>query len=184
MFLNKEEFPIRSNFNSEPRINRRIRAHKLKVVADDGGFLGILSFDEAMKMAEEKELDLVEVSPNADPPVAKIMDFGKYKYEKKKHQRKNAAVNRSCLKELKVRVNIDEHDIVYKKKKMVEMLQAGHKVKVTVCYHGREIRHRELGDAVMAKMLDGVDKYGKAENPPRLEGQNLSVILTSTGLSQ
>ena len=141
----------------------------------------MLSLDEALKLAEEKELDLVEVSPNAEPPVAKIMDFGKYKYEVKKQQRKNASANKSCLKELKVRINIEEHDITYKKKKLAEMLKDGHKVKVTVCYHGREIRHKDLGDAVMKKMLDGIDAYGKMESPPRLEGQNLSVILTSNG---
>ena len=162
----------------EPRINGKIRASNLRVVTEDGGFLGILSISEALRLAEEKGLDLVEVSANADPPVAKVMDYGKYMYAQKKHQKK--LVNKTSLKEIQMCVNIQDHDISYKRKRLIEFLQAGHKVKIAVKFRGREISHKELGDSVINRMLEGVEAYGKLEYQPKLEGMVLSTIVVSS----
>lgn len=164
-------------YYQEARVNRKIRAQKLKVVTDSGEFLGILSISDALREAENRGLDLVEISPNSEPPVAKIMDHGKYCYEQKKHLKKN--VNKSSLKEIKMRVNIQDHDITYKRKKLIEFLQDGHKVKVTVCFFGREISHKELGHSVINRMLSGIEAVGKLEFPPKLEGQNLSTVVVA-----
>lgn len=106
------------------------------------------------------------------------MDYGKYVYMQKKNQRKNSS-HKNSLKEIKVRVNIADHDISYKRKRIVEFLTAGHKVKITVCFHGRELSHKELGDVVLRKMLDGIEAHGKIESPAKMEGSNLSAIVVS-----
>lgn len=164
--------------NVEPRINGRIRARELKVVNEEGGFLGIVSTAEAFQLAREQGLDLVEISANSSPPVAKIMDYGKYKYMQKKNQKKNCQ-NKPSIKDIKMRVNIDDHDLVFKKKKLIELLGDGHTVRVTILFHGRELSHKELGENVIYKVLEGTESYGKITNPPKFEGQNLTATIVA-----
>lgn len=169
---------------SEPRVNNSIRVPNVKVVTDSGEFLGVMNTKDALALAEQRGLDLVEISPNSDPPVAKVMDFGKYLYEQKRNQREQKkkqreSKNRSSLKEIKVRVNIDDHDISYKNKRIIEFIKEGHRVKVSVLFFGRELTHKELGNDVLAKLLVGVETVGKVDSPAKMEGNNLSTILVS-----
>lgn len=148
-------------------------------MTDAGEFLGIMPTKDALDLARQKGLDLVEVSANADPPVAKIMDFGKYKYLQKKNSKKNNS-NKGSLKEIQMGVNIEDHDIGYKRKRMLEFLKDGHRVKVTVAYHGREMSHKEIGEAVLQRMLEGIDTFGKIESGPKMEGKHLSAIIVAS----
>ncbi|MBI4862386.1 MAG: translation initiation factor IF-3 [Candidatus Riflebacteria bacterium] len=160
------------------RVNRWIRSPKLRVVADDGAPLGILTLEEALKSAEEKGLDLVEVSPKSVPPVAKIMDYGKFKYTMEKRNREARKKQKAfTLKEVKMRPKIGDHDFNFKKNHALEFLRSGHKVKLTCSFFGREMSHQELGRVLIDKMIADLVDIGKVEMPPKMEGRNLSVIL-------
>jgi translation initiation factor IF-3 len=159
-------------------VNRWIRTPKLRVVADDGAPLGILTLEEALKAAEEKGLDLVEVAPKEVPPVAKIMDYGKFKYTMEKRNRDARKKQKAyTLKEVKMRPKIGEHDFDTKKNHAVDFLKGGHKVKVTCSFFGREMSHQELGRALIEKMIKDIGDLGKVEMPSKMEGRNLSVII-------
>ncbi|MCB1306727.1 MAG: translation initiation factor IF-3 [Leptospiraceae bacterium] len=176
-----------SNFNRdrdrerfrEPRINHRINAPKLRVVIDGEG-QQVMERDAALRLAQEQGLDLVEVSPDQDPPVCKIIDYGKYKYEqqkKKKDQIKNQHIIH--IKEIKLRPKIAEHDYELKKRNALSFLEKGDKVKVTLRFRGREITHPELGMQLLQKMAADVGEIGAVETPPKMEGRQIVMVLAS-----
>ena len=162
----------------ETNINRAIRARELRVVDDEGGQLGILSLEDALRAAEERGLDLVEVSPNAVPPVCRIMDYGKYKYQASKRaaeaKKKAAKVE---LKEVKMRPKTEEHDFGFKVKNARRFLEEGNKVKVTIMFRGREVTHPEFGHNLLAKVAEDVKDIGVVEATPRLAGRFMSMVL-------
>jgi translation initiation factor IF-3 len=161
------------------RVNQRIRAAKVRVIALDGEQLGILDVAEALRRAQEHGLDLVEVAPNSDPPVCKIMDYGRFRYEesKKEHEskKKQATV---VLKEVKLRPKTEEHDLEYKVKRLKRFIGENCKVKVTVMFRGREITHPDQGRKLLDKVLALVADEAQVEQPPKFEGRSMTMILT------
>jgi translation initiation factor IF-3 len=160
------------------RVNQRIRAAKVRVISPDGEQLGILDVPEALAKAEEFGLDLVEVAPNVDPPVCKIMDYGKFRYEesKKEHERrkKQATV---VLKEIKLRPKTEEHDLDYKVKRLKRFIADDCKVKVTIMFRGREITHPEQARLLIDRVLEMVGDETQVEQPAKFEGRNMTLIL-------
>jgi len=155
-----------------------IKVKDVRVIAADGEQLGILDTREAIKKAEELGLDLVEVAPTAKPPVCRIMDFGKYKYElaKKAHDsKKHQSV--ILVKEIKLRPRTDEHDINFKKNNIKRFLEDGNKVKVTVMFRGREMAHTSHGRAVLDRIVGELQNEAAVESPPRMEGRNMTMLL-------
>ena len=149
----------------ELRINRQIRAHQVLVIDENGVQRGTMSVPEACRLAEESGLDLVEVSPNANPPVCKILDFGRYRYEMEKKSReakKNQTVVK--IKEIRMQPKIEKHDLETKSKAIAEFLQQGNKVKVSIRFRGRELAHPELGKVVLDKILDALTELGVQYN--------------------
>lgn len=149
----------------QTRINEQIRVSPVRVIADDGRQLGIVATSEAIGMAREVGLDLVEVAPNERPPVCRIMDFGKYKYEKKKKQAHNA--HHTKTKEIRLRPKTGQHDIEFKVKQAKGFLQHRDKVQVTVVFRGRELAHVEEGRKVMEGVIQELMEFGKLEAPPQ-----------------
>ncbi len=169
-----------SNSAKQPRIrvNRQIRISPVRVIAEDGAQLGVLSVDEAIAAAQERGLDLVEVAPLARPPVVKIMDYGKFKFEQAKATR--AAKKKQHiihLKEVKYRPGIDEHDFDFKTRHAREFLKEGNKVKVTMMYRGRQMAHLDLGRLVLDRVAEALKDVGKIEMEPRLEGRNMFMVI-------
>ena len=160
-----------------PRINGAIVARQIRLVDADGEMRGVMTVREAMTLAEEVGLDLVEISPNAEPPVCKILDHGKYRYE----QQKKAAEARKKqkvieLKEIKLRPNIDDHDFDIKMKNAKSFLQEGDKVKITMRFRGREMAHQEVAYAVIARVRTELDPLAKVESEPSFEGRQMVMI--------
>jgi translation initiation factor IF-3 len=149
---------------------------EIRVISEEGEQLGIMSPEQAIARAEEVGLDVVEVAPNSKPPVCRIMDYGKYKYEQKKKAGKGKG-HAASLKEVKLRPRTDEHDLDFKLKNARRFLKDGDKVKVTVMYRGREMVHRELGREQLDKVVEMLGPIAIVENPPRMEGRFLSMIL-------
>jgi translation initiation factor IF-3 len=163
-----------------PRVNRRIRIPQVRVVDDEGNQVGILPTSEALAMAEEKGLDLVEVSPKARPPVCKIMDYGKYMYQmnkRAKEARKRQHVTH--VKEIKMRPKIEPHDYEFKMRHAREFLAEGDKVKCTVIFRGRELAHKELGRRLMEKMIEDLSGEAIVESPIRTEGRAMAMVLSA-----
>ncbi|MGH6931692.1 MAG: translation initiation factor IF-3 [Dongiaceae bacterium] len=161
-----------------PRVNAQINVPTVRLVKEDGTMVGITAIREALRMAEEAGLDLVEVSPNAEPPVCKILDFGKFKYEiqkKKNEARKKQKVIE--VKEIKLRPGIDEHDYQVKMRSVARFLTEGDKVKVTMRYRGREMVHSEIGAQVLERVRVEFDNRAKVEQNPRLEGRQMIMVL-------
>jgi translation initiation factor IF-3 len=159
-----------------PRINERIREKEIRVIADDGEQLGTMTPEDAIARAEEVGLDLVEVAPGSRPPVCRIMDYGRYKYEQKKKLGKGKG-HAASLKEVKLRPRTDDHDLNFKLKNIRRFLTDGDKVKVTVMYRGREMVHREIGRKQLDRVNELLGNMSTVENPPRMEGRFLSMIL-------
>jgi len=150
----------------------------VRLVKEDGAMVGVTTTRDALRMAEEVGLDLVEISPNADPPVCKILDFGKWKYQEEK--KKNAARKKQRVievKEIKLRPGIDDHDFEIKMRAVVRFLEEGDKVKVTLRFRGREMVHQELGAKVLDRVKDEMDAKAKVEQFPRLEGRQMVMVL-------
>ena len=162
----------------EARVNFRIRVPEVRVIASDGKQLGVMQTRDALKAAEEEGLDLVEISPTARPPVCKIMDYGKYKYEQEK-KRREAKKHQTVvlLKEVKLRPTTDEHDLQTKLKHVKRFLEDGNKAKLTVKFRGREMAHKDLGEEVLKKMITEIGELAKLDQPPKFEGKMLSAIL-------
>ncbi|MEE9606422.1 MAG: translation initiation factor IF-3 [Myxococcota bacterium] len=159
-----------------PRINEQIRAAEIRVIGSDGAQLGVMTPEVALQQAEEVGLDLVEVAPGSKPPVCRIMDYGRYKYEQKKKAGKGKG-HAATLKEIKMRPRTDDHDLGFKLKNARRFLLDGDKVKVTVMYRGRELVHRELGRRQLDRVTEMLGTLATVENPPRMEGRFLSMIL-------
>ncbi len=163
---------------SEPRVNRRIRVREVRVIADDGAQLGILPTEEAMRRAEEKGLDLVEVQPMARPPVCKIMDYGKFKYQQKRkaaEQKHNQKVIE--VKEVKFRPKTGKHDFDTKVRHLREFLAEGDKAKVTIMFRGREIVHPEIGHDVLKRVAEAIGDVAMIELAPRMEGRSMFMVV-------
>lgn len=160
------------------RVNYRIRVPEVRVIAADGTQLGIMTSQDAIRMAQEQTLDLVEVNPKADPPVCKIMDFGKYKYEEKK--RANEARKKQNvveIKEVKVRPKTDEHDLDTKIRHIKRFLEEGNKAKITVRFRGREITHPEKGREVLDDIVKALEGLINIEGNPALEGKAMTMLI-------
>ena len=161
-----------------PRINDRIRSNEIRLIGADGENVGVVTPARAMQMAEEAGLDLVEISPNAEPPVCKIMDFGKFKYEQQKREaeaRKKQHIIE--IKEIKFRPGTDTHDYDVKMRSVMKFLEEGDKVKVTLRFRGRELAHQELGLALLNRVAADVGDAGKVESMPRLEGKQMVMMI-------
>lgn len=163
---------------TEPRINERIRVPEVRLVGPDGEQVGIVRIDDALRLAQESDLDLVEVAPLARPPVARLMDYGKYKYEsaqKARESRKNQQF--TVIKEQKLRPKIDSHDYETKKGHVARFLNHGNKVKVTIMFRGREQSRPELGSRLLARLAEDVADLGFVEAAPKLDGRNMIMVL-------
>jgi translation initiation factor IF-3 len=169
-------------------VNERIRAREIRVIDEEGALLGIMQPFEAMKLARERGLDVVEISPTADPPVCKITDYGKYQYQqnKKAHEQRKSSRG-SQLKEVKFRPNTAEHDYQVRKNQIIRFLGEGHKVRAMIFHRGREMAHQEVGRAKMNRLLVEIGDQGQIETMPRMEGNVLVALLApkkGTGVSR
>ena len=163
------------------RINDRIRVPKVRLVGPAGQQVGVVPVEQALQLAREHDLDLVEVAPTAQPPVAKIMDYGKFKYEnaqKERESRRNQT--NTVIKEMKLRPKIDQHDYDTKKGHVVRFLKAGDKVKITIMFRGREQSRPELGVNLLNKLAEDVAEFGFVESAPKLDGRNMLMVLGPT----
>jgi translation initiation factor IF-3 len=178
-FRPTEASPLSTNEREKRvRVNRQIRISPLRVIGPGGEQLGVLPVDEALAAAQERGLDLVEVAPLARPPVVKIMDYGKFKFEEAKAAR--AAKKKQHviqLKEVKYRPGIDDHDFDFKTRHAREFLGDGNKVKVTMMYRGRQIAHLDLGKAVLDRVAAALADIGKIEMEAKLEGRNMTMVI-------
>lgn len=166
--------------NHSIRINGQIRANQLRVVDQSGAQLGIMSRREALDKAREAGLDLVEISPNAQPPVAKIIDWGKYQYQKMKEQQRNKkSAHASEMKQIRLGLKIGENDLQIKLRKIRKFLLDGDKVKIQIVFRGREMAHPEVGRKLLDSILEQLSDVAVADNKPTMAGRNLSVIVRS-----
>ncbi len=161
-----------------PRVNDQIEAPEVRVVDADGEMVGVLPVAEGIEMADEVGLDLVEVSPNAEPPVCKILDYGKYKYEEQKKANEARKKQKTIdVKEIKMRPGIDEHDYQVKMRSVRRFLDGGDKVKMTIRFRGREMAHQELGMKVLDRVREEVDELAKVEQFPKTEGRLMTMVI-------
>ncbi len=159
-------------------MNEKIRAREIRVIASDGGQLGIMPPEQALRLAQEQGLDLVEVSPDAAPPVCRILDYGKYRYQlNKKAQEAKKKQRVIQVKEVKFRPKTDEHDYEFKRNNIIRFLSKGKKVKATVIFRGRENQHRDIGYRILARIRQEIGEFGVVESEPRQEGPFLDMIL-------
>ncbi|WP_184267118.1 MULTISPECIES: translation initiation factor IF-3 [unclassified Sphingobium] len=170
--------PLAPPPKSGPRYNEFITVPKVRVIDDEGENLGVMFTQEAIEQAYEVGLDLVEVSPNADPPVCKFLDIGKFKYEaQKKANIARKTQKTQELKEIKMRPNIDDHDYDTKMKKVHDFIGDGDKVKITLRFRGRELSHQQLGMALLQRVAENVAEIAKVEAYPRMEGRQMLMVL-------
>jgi translation initiation factor IF-3 len=163
---------------SDPRTNDRIRVPEVRLVGPAGEQVGVVRIEDALKLAQEADLDLVEVSPDSQPPVVKIMDYGKFKYEqaqKVKEARRNQA--NTILKEVRFRLKIDKHDYETKMKRAVSFLQAGDKVKAMILFRGREQSRPEQGARLLQRFAEDVQEFGTVESTPTIDGRNMVMVI-------
>ena len=166
------------NRQPETRVNERIRVPQVRVIGDDGAQVGVLPVREALALAQSKGLDLVEVSPTARPPVCRIMDYGKFKYEQNLRARKaKKKQHHTHLKEIKMRPKIDDHDYGFKMRHAREFLAERDKVKFTITFRGREMAHTEIGHELMKKILAELTDVALVESPPRQEGRSINAVV-------
>ena len=160
------------------RINEEIRVREVRVTTAEGEQLGIMQVRDALQMAIEQNLDLVEVAPTARPPVCRLMDYGKFKYEQQKRDKEAKKKQKIVtIKEVKLRPNIEDHDFDVKKKNALRFLEDGDKVKVTIMFRGRELSHPELGRVLLVRMAKELADIANVERDPKLEGKNMIMIL-------
>ncbi len=161
-----------------PRVNYQIRISPVRVIDEDGEQLGILEVEQARQAAEERGLDLVEVAPNARPPVCKIMDYGRYKYEQaKKEKEAKKKQHQVTVKEMKFRPKIDDHDYEFKVAHVREFLEKGDKAKLTIMFRGREMMHPEFGEAILLRVVEDLQDVAVVEQEPKLEGRNMTMVI-------
>ena len=168
MFFIKQELPI----------NEQIRAKEVQLIGAQGEKVGVVSLNEALLKAEEANLDLVLVAPNVNPPVCKIMNYGKYKFEQAKKE-KEAKKKQKVLeiKEIRVTPNIEKHDFAFKTRNAKKFIEDGNKVKLTVRFRGREVNNSKAGEVVLNNFIEALDEVAQVEKPPKLEGRNMFTIL-------
>jgi len=167
------------------RTNERIRAREIRVIGDEGQQIGIMPPFEALKMAREKNLDLVEISPTANPPVCRIMDYGKYLYQQEKKEREAKKHQKTItVKEVKFRINVDDHDYDTKKNHVLRFLDEGDKVKATIFFRGREMTRTGLGREILERLIKDIGEHGIVEFRPRQEGNTLHLILAPKKVEQ
>ena len=160
-------------------INEEIRDREVRVVDQNGEQLGVMSSREALALAEERQLDLVKIAPQARPPVCKLMDYGKYRFEQSKKERefrKNQKV--ITVKEVRLSATIEDHDVDVKYKNAVKFLKEGNKVKVTIRFRGRQITHSEIGRQIMTEFAERIKEYGTVDKAPQIEGRNMSMFIS------
>ncbi|MGC8202822.1 translation initiation factor IF-3 [Aliiroseovarius sp. PTFE2010] len=161
-----------------PRVNDRIRAPEIRLIGADGENAGVVTPARALEMANEVGLDLVEISPNATPPVCKIMDFGKFKYEQQKRESEARKKQKTIeIKEVKFRPNTDQHDYEVKMRNVFKFLEGGDKVKVTLRFRGREMAHQDLGRRLLERVAEDTKEIGKVENMPKMEGRQMIMMI-------
>lgn len=161
-------------------MNDAIRANELRVVGADGEQLGVMSRTEALKVAKEAGVDLVEISPDANPPVAKVIDWGKYQYQQMKQQKKNRQSNKANeLKQMRFGLKIGANDLEIKLRKIRQFLEEGHKVKILIFYRGREMAHKELGYVLIDRVIEALEGEAVVEQKPQMAGRNLSITVRS-----
>ena len=161
-----------------PRVNERIRAPEIRLIGAEGENVGVVRPEVGLQMAQEAGLDLVEISPNAAPPVCKIMDFGKFKYEQQKREAEARKKQKTIeIKEVKFRPGTDTHDYDVKMRNVMRFLEAGDKVKVTLRFRGREMAHQQLGLELLNRVASDVGEQGKVENMPKLEGRQMIMMI-------
>ena len=169
MFFIKQELPT----------NGQIRAKEVQVISDTGEKLGVLSLKEALNIAEEKRLDLVLVAPNGNPPVCKIMNYGKYKFEQSKKEKEARKKQKAIeVKEIRITPNIEEHDFGFKLKNARKFIEDGNKLKITVKFRGREINNSKLGEDVLNRFIEGLEDIASVDRKPKLEGRNMFIMLS------
>jgi len=167
--------------SSDLRINEQIRVPEVRLIDGDGNQAGIIPIDRALEMAKESGSDLVEIAPNASPPVCKILDYGKYKFEQEKRLKESRKKQKQLrLKEIRMQPKIEKHDLAFKSKHVQEFLDEGNKVKVTIRFRGRELAHTELGRVVLDKVLDNLEEGSfSVDRTPSMEGRFMSMILAT-----
>ena len=174
---------MRRHFGREPRgpqirVNHRIRVPEVRVVAEDGSNLGVLPTEEALRRAQEQDLDLVEVNPKGTPPVCKILDFGRYKYEEKKRQREAKRKQTTIeVKEIKLRPKTDDHDLNVKVRAARKFFESGNKVKIICRFRGREITHPERAQMQLDFVQSKVEDLANLEQPPTMEGRTMTIVM-------
>ncbi|MBN2050819.1 MAG: translation initiation factor IF-3 [Spirochaetales bacterium] len=160
------------------RVNEEIRVKQVRLIGDDGTQHGIVDIEDALRVAKEAECDLVEVSPQAKPPVCKILDYGKYKFELEKKQRESKKKQKLVkIKEIRMQPKIEKHDLEFKTKHIQEFLEEGNKVKVTIRFRGRELAHTELGRKVLDEVLEMLEIPYVLDKNPQMEGRFMSMVL-------
>lgn len=166
------------------QINEEIRDKEIRVIDADGSQLGILSSAQAMKKAVEQNLDLVKIAPQAKPPVCRIMDYGKYRFEQSKRDKEARKKQKVVeIKEVRMSLTIDTHDLETKRKNAVKFLKAGDKVKVSIRFRGREMSHKELGKELLDRFCEGCKEWGTADRSSKMEGRNMTVVLSPNSIS-
>lgn len=164
------------------KVNREIRAPRVRVISSSGEQIGVIPLYEALQRAEQEGLDLVEIVPGSNPPVCKIINYGKFRYDQtKKEKESKKAQHQVKVKEVKLKPNIDQHDLETKERHAREFLQKGNKVKVTMTFRGREMAHTEIGEAVAKKFCTALEDVSTVESPPKLMGRSLNIVLAPGG---
>ena len=168
--------------SKELLINEKIRDKEVRLIGENGEQLGVVALSKALDAAADANLDLVKIAPQATPPVCKIMDYGKYKFEaakREKEQKKNQKV--LTIKEVRITPNIDDHDFNTKLNNAIKFLKSGDKVKVTVRFRGREVTHSSIGEVLLNKFAEMASEYGNLEKSPKLEGKNMYMFISPKG---
>ena len=162
------------------RVNDAIRAQEVRLISEDGGLIGIVDIREALEIAEKRDLDVVEISPNANPPVCKVIDYGKYKYEQQKREKINKKKQHIItVKEVRFRPHTDTHDIETKVRKIREFVEEGDRVKISVMFRGREMAHQEMGRDTLNKVIALLEDVAKIDKAPKQEGRFLTAYLAA-----
>lgn len=169
--------------SADLRINEEIRVSSVRLIDGDGNQQGVIATDKALEMAREAGSDLVEIAPNASPPVCKILDYGKYKFEQEKRQKESRKKQKQLrLKEIRMQPKIEKHDLAFKSKHVQEFLDEGNKVKVTIRFRGRELAHTELGKVVLDRLVENLDKGSfSVDRNAQMEGRFMSMLLAPKG---
>jgi translation initiation factor IF-3 len=171
--------PRRFPISRPVRTNERIRVREVRLIDDEGNQLGIVPTRQALEIARERGLDLVEVAPNAMPPVCRLMDYGKYRYEESRKLRESRKNQKTTdLKEVRLKPKIDDHDLATKSRQALKFLEDGDKVKLTVVFRGREVAHAEIGRGLLLQVAEQVGSVGVVEQTPKLEGRSMTMMLS------